>query len=466
MAKRKKNRESSSDSSEAELSDQAPSKRKQVTVGEVDDELVGKTELQIESIIFERKEAERKRNEEASFLKARKTALDSPKSEPDSPKKRVTKKTLVFGSDSDDSDVSDVSDDESINQRDAKRVTKQMSYSDDDSNDQVENVALSKTVELRDLISMQLTRNVLLQWDSAPYFEECIGGYVRLLIGQSKKSNEQVYRICEIVHVEQCEPYLVDNVSVEHALILKHGKSEGRWKLDRISNSVFSYSEMDFLESSMKDNFRLPIMRDVKRFEKRIQSKVHDYVLSHEEIDLKIQKSKLRRKTAANLASEKTAINRKIELAKEMNDEELIRELEMELEEVLEAILKKKERVSALHSGLANINARNVKENLGRVIEKKSEKSANEWNPFARKPTRPVILWSTLAPGQSNDDIQVEQPQKVIKRITVSQKPEVVSKSEVPTTTPSKTKKWAINRPKPTGAKKMSLAEYMQKINT
>lgn len=133
--------------------------------------------------------------------------------------------------------------------------------------------AEEEPIGLEDLSKCRLTRDLLVKYSMAPWFEEYVkgmssfynivhwlirvkGAWVRYLIGQ--ESNEAIYRICEITSAcvlryflfasvevlvgigpDPVKPYKIDDKSINQLIELRHGKSMRLFTMDKVSNSAF-----------------------------------------------------------------------------------------------------------------------------------------------------------------------------------------------------------------------------------
>jgi len=260
-------------------------------------------------------------------------------------------------------------------------------------------------VELPDIIKMQLTRDVLLKWIDEPYVDRAvIGGFVRLLIGVGRAG--RTYRVCQVVRLEEVADYRMDGVYVDKKLVVKFADSERAWKFDRVSNSPFTQSEFNFWMQSMMEAKmwpkKTPKKRDVKLWQKHIKREVTDYALTEADIKAKIEKNRRRRKrhVPANLAAEITRMEQDLRLAKSDKNEKEGREIETRLLELRQMQRDRQKKVYQKFVTAAAINARNAKENRiakpSTSAEQVSADGSVVWNPFARKPTMPNNLWSTI----------------------------------------------------------------------
>mmetsp|Transcript_3977 Transcript_3977/g.8512 ORF Transcript_3977/g.8512 Transcript_3977/m.8512 type:complete len:659 (-) Transcript_3977:296-2272(-) len=320
-------------------------------------------------------------------------------------------KTNVFGSEDEDDDDDDSmgSDDDSLGsyggRRGGRRGGRGRGYGDEEESEA--DAQLRKTpVELPDVLSMQLTRSVLAKWALEPYFEQAVkNSFVRLYLGSS--AHGRTYRLCQVIGVDDCAEYDVEQAKgVDKVLNLAFGSSSRNWKLDRISNGPITASEYELWMETMKEEKlwprKAPSKRDAKDWAARTKDLVSNYQLTNEEVQRKIQKRKMRRlrtSKVVNFAAELTQLQRELELAKAEANADLVAEVERRILEVREIQRERNARVNKTFISTITVNARNAKLNRfakgsaqARLVD---ETGAAIWNPFARKPTRPVNLWST-----------------------------------------------------------------------
>lgn len=147
---------------------------------------------------------------------------------------------------------------------------------------------------LEDIERIRLKREVLVKWVHHLYFDKTVkGAFVRYSIG-ANKVGKVIYIICEIEDVvEDTEYYRIDQasqVSTNKYLILRHGKTKKKLKIDGVSNTPFTAEEFtSYLARLAKDDFK-PITLE------QVESKVADiaaadnYKYSAEEFEENIQK--------------------------------------------------------------------------------------------------------------------------------------------------------------------------------
>jgi hypothetical protein len=318
-----------------------------------------------------------------------------------------TKKKAAFGSDSDVSSAlgSEGGESESEGEAAAGAGAGARASARAGAKDSAASLA-SREVELGDLNAIHLSRDVLVQWADEPYFDQCIDGFVRLMIGTKNgesATGDREYRVCQVMQIGTSgEPYKANGELLDVTLELEHGRFKREWRLSQISNAPFLQSEFELWKDNMrKGKKKLPGKAAVARFAKKVRENVIEYKHTAEDAQRKVAKRKARRKSVVNVAAEKAQLLRDMDLAKERKDADKVREIENRLLEV-EEFKEKKSQVVLKH--FANTHAINLRNNTTNMMARQAIAPVNSagetvWNPFARKPTRPINLWATLGAG-------------------------------------------------------------------
>ncbi|KAF8874836.1 hypothetical protein BD779DRAFT_1565326 [Infundibulicybe gibba] len=122
-------------------------------------------------------------------------------------------------------------------------------------------------VTMDDLEKCRLTRDMLVKYCLAPWFEDYVhGAWVRYLIGM--EDGQPVYRICEVANLsaDLVKPYVVDGKTLNQAFDLKHGKSVRSFSMDKVSNGPFQEREFDrWVRSCAVDEVKLPSKRQLEK---------------------------------------------------------------------------------------------------------------------------------------------------------------------------------------------------------
>jgi hypothetical protein len=147
---------------------------------------------------------------------------------------------------------------------------------------------------LEDIERIRLRRDVLMKWVNHLYFDKDVkGAFVRYSIGPNK-SGQLIYIICEIEDVvEDTDYYRIDQssqVKTNKYLVLRHGKTKKKLKLDGVSNTPFTPEEFSsYLTRLAKDGFK-PVTLDQVDTKAREIAAAENYKYTAEEFEEIIQK--------------------------------------------------------------------------------------------------------------------------------------------------------------------------------
>ncbi|KAJ6481888.1 hypothetical protein C8R45DRAFT_1003367 [Mycena sanguinolenta] len=118
------------------------------------------------------------------------------------------------------------------------------------------------------LLKIALTRDALVKHTASPWFEQIVTrAWVRYCIGQDPdKNGEQIYRVCQVIDFAPApKPYkLAENKMVKEVFVLKHGKAERQWPMDRVSNSPWTQDEFKrMMDTCATEKVQLPSRKEV-----------------------------------------------------------------------------------------------------------------------------------------------------------------------------------------------------------
>ncbi|CAJ0756801.1 20498_t:CDS:10 [Entrophospora sp. SA101] len=166
--------------------------------------------------------------------------------------------------------------------------------SSDDSNDKSHN----DDIKIEDLRKIQITRSQVAKWMFTQYFvKTVIGSFVRLNIGN--KDGRQIYRICEVIGVEEVStPYFIEKSITNKVFLLKHAEAVKQFNIQNISNNYFDQGEFDRWRITMKvAKLRMPSFEDIQKKQLQIKD-ANEHNLTHQEVDEMVKiKKELRNST-------------------------------------------------------------------------------------------------------------------------------------------------------------------------
>ena len=125
------------------------------------------------------------------------------------------------------------------------------------------------------------------------YFEKTVTGtFVKINIGVSRTTQENIYLMCEVVDIIISDKYYEiegNKVKTNKMLIINHGKSKKTMKIDIVSNSSFTQKEFEnYMEKLAKDGMKPITQHQVQLKMKDIQ-KALNYKYNRDEIDQLVQ---------------------------------------------------------------------------------------------------------------------------------------------------------------------------------
>ena len=273
-----------------------------------------------------------------------------------------------------------------------------------------------------DLINKaQLTRNSIAQWIYHPEFDDLArGSFVRLAIGAAK-DGEQVYRLVEIKKVTKYyRNYRIGNLAVNKGALLKYGKSERTFRLDIISNSLFTEKEFQRWKAVLTDEGQ-PIPS-----KKAVQAKADAWKaflgqpVSDEVVQAMVAAKKEVGNAHRNLIAERTVLlNQRAEAESSGNLEEceqIDREL-ASLNQEIEQSQSKRQGSDRLEA-LAEINKRNRQLNvsMAREAEKLSanhKPGSGKMDPFSRRKCQPTNFHDFGPESTHQSEAVPEESQKL-----------------------------------------------------
>ncbi|KAJ7893731.1 hypothetical protein B0H14DRAFT_3081358 [Mycena olivaceomarginata] len=402
-------------------------------------DLLAKTEIEREEIltarldeverIRDRKHVDKLRAQQlAGVAAAKRKAKDEKKlrarASNSSPKARRSSSPMDM--DMSDSDASDEDDDEDgqisrLEQEDERLFGKKpRSAAEKDGKSKEPEVDLPLTSE--HLLKIALSRDALAKHSASPWFAQIVtGGWVRYCIGSDAERNgEQVYRLCQIISVVPSpKPYKIDSKTVRDVFVLKHGKAEKTWQMDRTSNSPWTQDEFKrMVDTCANEKIPVPTRKEVDERFGEMQDLIAK-VITEDDVSAMIARKRLAGGSSAGAATpvlsvaERSRLNAQRTLAQRRQDYDEVREIDAQLAAAAAAASlsgAKAPGEEELQDRLARVNERNRKANAESIRKaemleaerkKRERKSMREGggviDPSARLRTVPR-LWESATP--------------------------------------------------------------------
>ncbi|EPS59875.1 hypothetical protein M569_14929 [Genlisea aurea] len=246
-----------------------------------------------------------------------------------------------------------------------------------------------------DIKEITVQRSKLLKWFMEPFFDELIiGCFVKVGIGKSRSGN--VYRLCVVRNVDSSDPsraYDFENRKTHKYLSLVWGSesSAARWQMKMISNEAPKREEFDlWFKEVERTGGNMPTRQEVSEKREALQ-RINRFVYSAATVKQMVQEKKSATHKPINVALEKDRLRRAMEVARENDDHDEMKEIQRKLSE-LESSRKVPEKDSKA-AKLAEMNSKNRKANFKNASEMKpvnTSLKAGEvgYDPFSRRWTR------------------------------------------------------------------------------
>ncbi|XP_063608059.1 RNA polymerase-associated protein Rtf1-like isoform X1 [Penaeus indicus] len=278
-----------------------------------------------------------------------------------------------------------------------------------------------KTVSSKeDLEKIRLSRHKMERFVHLPIFSKAIiGCYVRIGIGSNQ--GRPVYRVAEITEVcETAKIYQLGNTRTNKGLRLKHGSHERVFRLEFVSNSVFSDSEYNkWVEDCAAHGTPLPLMEHVTQKQKDIQDLLY-YQFSSEDIDKMVEEKARFNNNPTNFAVAKTLLMKEKDMAQQKGDEDTVEKLNGQIADLDEKASSLDKRRTQTIASISYINERNRKNNVEKaeraiMAEIAAKKGMKVEDPFTRRSTRPTMVTKTKEPEVVSSEmlLRLEQERKV-----------------------------------------------------
>lgn len=312
----------------------------------------------------------------------------------------------------DDDDMSDFGearseDDEDRRDHQARRKKKRQEEEED----------TSDLAEYMDYLKIQSRRLLLEKWHAEPYFVDVVtGSFVRYCVGHTP-GGEATYRMAEVLDVVPMKPYrLSDNKMAERGLRLALGTKTTEARMSKVSNHGITEREfkeyVGVLESAHEEHLLLRINGLEKRRKKIREASEHTY--THEEVAAMIQKNSMQAtKHTANFTHAQSAMKKELERARAEGDFETMEKVQKEMDKLEREMADSRAKYAHKYQMNTTINKRNKDRNIQmdmeagirkREMDMKKTKEEKRKDPFARRETRPTILWVTGSKGAAGSE--------------------------------------------------------------
>lgn len=249
-----------------------------------------------------------------------------------------------------------------------------------------------------ELNKIRLSRFKMERFVHMPIFDRIVTNcFVRISIGNH--NNKPVYRIGEIVGiVETAKIYQLGKSRTNKGLRLRHGGQEKVFRLEFISNQDFTEQEFEkWKDVCAASNVTLPTLDSLQQKIKDIKEGM-TYEFAEEDVTKMVQEKNRFRAYPTNYAMKKTCLMKERDAAQLRGEDELARDLNMQIQELEERASELDKRRSSSISLISYINDRNRKRNVEEaekaiIEEARANKGLKIEDPFTRRSTKPRMTF-------------------------------------------------------------------------
>lgn len=318
-----------------------------------------------------------------------------------------------------------------------RRGSEGEAYEDED---RVEWADSAKTRDLTvdDVNKIRFGKSLLAQFCHYPEFEQVIQGcFVRVNIGMNQDKQTFTYRVCQVKKVVASnKPYTFLNRTVDESLLVAHGSSEKVFEMGICSDKPVTEEEFRWWKSVMrKKNLTVP---SVKSIDRKLATLVEmqKRSLTPEELDeiIKRRQTLSKGSLGANTVIEKSVLQQKRQVALEAGDFAQVDSIDTQIAAVDRLLNRGTKRAEI--DRLAKVNERNRIANMNEIrraevisqeARRKAELAKTDVNnPFARLRTSARIFYGSSRPAASSHAETAAQEQASVEtaeqKLAVSKK--------------------------------------------
>lgn len=310
--------------------------------------------------------------------------------------------------------------------------------SDDDSKAEIEEIPFDLNYKV--LNSIRLSRYKMSQWCHTPFFKETvIGCFVRLSIGVNKDNKTPVYRVAEIVDVNDGpNAYDLEKTKTDKLLKLKHGRDEKSFRIQYVSNTEFTEREFNDWRMKMeKERLNLPTKKQIDDKSKHIHAAVN-YNFKESDIEAIVKEKEKYIDIPHNFAMKKTHLKKEKDMAEQSGDLNKVEELSAQLEEIEEKAKELDYKRTQNISAISYINERNRMRNIVEaekaiVLAREQDKLNKGDEPFKRRKCAPILvsMKNKLNINNVNSDKTNESKDEVDSKFVIPNGTPINSKSNI-----------------------------------
>jgi len=184
------------------------------------------------------------------------------------------------------------------------------------------------------------------------------GCFVRIGIGLNQGNS--IYRVAEVLDVvETSKVYTLGSTKTNKGFKLRHGEEERTYRLEFVSNQLFTDIEFSrWKESMIKENLRLPTQAEIEVKSKELQA-YNTYRFTDSDIDYIINEKKRFSQKSDKIAEKKIELLKEREEAEQMNELDRVKEIDQIINDLNEKSTDLNIKRNGNFNLLAAINQRN-----------------------------------------------------------------------------------------------------------
>ncbi|XP_058460083.1 RNA polymerase-associated protein Rtf1 [Malaya genurostris] len=266
-----------------------------------------------------------------------------------------------------------------------------------------------------ELNKLRISRHKIERFINLPMFDQVVlNCFVRINIGNN--NGRPVYRVAEIVGVvETAKIYHLGKGRTNKGFRLKHGSQERVFRLEFISNQDFTDSEYQkWLTVCEATGTPLPQADMIDKKQREIKDAV-TYEFKDADIDKIIEEKNRFRPHPTNYAMKKTLLMKERDAAQLRGEDELARDLNIQIQELEERASTLDKKRSSSISLISYINDRNRKRNVedaekAIMEEVRANRGVKIEDPFTRRQTQPRMSFKASDKREETPSIQMPAP--------------------------------------------------------
>ncbi|EEB09710.1 RNA polymerase II associated Paf1 complex [Schizosaccharomyces japonicus yFS275] len=296
-------------------------------------------------------------------------------------------------------------------------------------------VETQSAVTLDDVNTIRLGRKHIVKYMFHPLFESCtVGCFVRVKIGE--RHGESVYRLCQIKGISKGKKaYRVEGSLTNVMLECTHGRYRRAFDISVLSNEPFSQHDFDRWQHQLEEDHLRPPRKDF--FKKHLEGlqRMASYILNDTEVSEVVRIKRELSRIPSNISAEKTNLRMKRQAALAANQMDLVQELDERLNTLEELSMGSRPNGTSTLDQLSKVNERNRRKNQEevRLAEKRMNDERRRMTAMATFKSVNSVATDVLTEPSTNAPSNVSSPftHQTPER-TPSLSPKTLSKASTP----------------------------------